>query len=192
MRSRILNGALAALVAATGLVAATQQQAQATPPGNKDVTATLFQWTYASVAKECTSTLGPDGYGFVEVSPATEQIQGSQWWTSYQPVSYKLANHLGDESSFANMVSTCHGAGVKVIADAVINHMTAGSGTGTAGTAYTQVQLPRLLPGPGLPHLPYGHHRLHQTATTCRTANWWAWRTSTPAATTSAAPSRAI
>ena len=97
---------------------------------------------YASVAKECTSTLGPDGYGFVEVSPATEQIQGSQWWTSYQPVSYKLANRLGDESSFANMVSTCHNAGVKVIADAVINHMTAGSGTGTAGTAYSKYNYP--------------------------------------------------
>lgn len=142
MRSRVLNGALAALVAATGLVAASQHQAQAAPPGNKDVTATLFEWTYASVAKECTTTLGPDGYGFVEVSPATEQIQGSQWWTSYQPVSYKLSNHLGDQTAFQNMINTCHQAGVKVVADAVINHMTAGSGTGTAGTVYTKYNYP--------------------------------------------------
>ena len=61
--------------------------AAATPPGNKDVTATLFQWSFASVAKACTDTLGPKGYGYVEVSPAQEHIQGSQWWTSYQPVS---------------------------------------------------------------------------------------------------------
>ncbi|MFJ6213794.1 carbohydrate-binding module family 20 domain-containing protein [Streptomyces sp. NPDC092296] len=116
--------------------------AGATPPGNKDVTATLFQWQYDSVARECTNTLGPKGYGYVEVSPATENIQGSQWWTSYQPVSYKISNRLGDATSFRAMVNTCHAAGVKVVADAVINHMSAGSGTGTAGTQYSKYNYP--------------------------------------------------
>ncbi|MBD0738930.1 carbohydrate-binding module family 20 domain-containing protein [Streptomyces sp. CBMA29] len=142
MRSRVLNGALAAIVAAAGLFALSPQQADATPPGSKDVTATLFQWKFDSVAKACTDTLGPAGYGFVEVSPASEQIQGDQWWTSYQPVSYKIAGRLGNESSFQNMVSTCHSAGVKVVADAVINHMTSGSGTGTGGTTYSKYNYP--------------------------------------------------
>ena len=36
------------------------------------------------------------------------------------------------------MVDTCHAAGVKVLADAVFNHMSGSdSGTGTAGTSYT-------------------------------------------------------
>ncbi|MGV9625054.1 carbohydrate-binding module family 20 domain-containing protein [Streptomyces sp. NPDC003487] len=142
MRSRLLNAAVAAAVAATGLVAVAAQQAAAAPPGNKDVTATLFQWNWNSVAKACTDQLGPAGYGYVEVSPATENIQGSQWWTAYQPVSYKLQNRLGSESDFTNMVNTCHTAGVKVVADAVINHMTAGSGTGTGGTTYTKYNYP--------------------------------------------------
>ncbi|MFF9167696.1 MULTISPECIES: carbohydrate-binding module family 20 domain-containing protein [unclassified Streptomyces] len=142
MRSRLLNAAVAAAVAATGLVAVAAQQAAAAPPGNKDVTATLFQWNWNSVAKACTDQLGPAGYGYVEVSPATENIQGSQWWTAYQPVSYRLQNRLGSESDFTNMVNTCHTAGVKVVADAVINHMTAGSGTGTGGTAYTKYNYP--------------------------------------------------
>ncbi|WP_333768756.1 carbohydrate-binding module family 20 domain-containing protein [Streptomyces sp. IBSBF 2435] len=142
MRSRALNASLAAVVAAAGLFAATVQQAHATPPGSKDVTATLFQWRYASVAKACTDQLGPAGYGYVEVSPATENIQGDQWWTSYQPVSYKLQNRLGDEAAFASMVNTCHAAGVKVVADAVINHMSAGSGTGTGGTNYSKYNYP--------------------------------------------------
>lgn len=142
MRSRVLNGSLAAAVAAAGLFAASAPQAHATPPGSKDVTATLFQWRYDSVAKACTDQLGPAGYGYVEVSPATENIQGDQWWTSYQPVSYKLQNRLGDESSFKAMVSTCHAAGVKVVADAVINHMSAGSGTGTGGTVYSKYNYP--------------------------------------------------
>jgi alpha-amylase len=143
MRSRVVNGVLAAVVAAAGLIAvSSQQSAHATPPGSKDVTATLFEWKYSSVAQACTGTLGPAGYGFVEVSPPQEHIQGSQWWTSYQPVSYKIAGRLGDSAAFKNMVDTCHGAGVKVIADAVINHMTAGSGTGTGGTAYTKYNYP--------------------------------------------------
>lgn len=141
-RSRALHGALAALLAATGLTVAAQQPAQATPPGSKDVTATLFEWRFDSVAKACTDTLGPAGYGFVEVSPAQEQIQGAQWWTSYQPVSYKIAGRLGDSTAFQHMVATCHTAGVKVIADAVINHMAAGSGTGTGGTNYSKYNYP--------------------------------------------------
>ncbi|MDX6346089.1 MAG: alpha-amylase [Streptomyces sp.] len=142
MRSRVMRGAIAGLLAATGLVAMSQQQAQAAPPGSKDVTATLFEWKYASVASACTGTLGPAGYGYVEVSPPQEHIQGSQWWTSYQPVSYQIAGRLGDSTAFKSMVTTCHNAGVKVIADAVINHMTAGSGTGTGGTSYTKYNYP--------------------------------------------------
>jgi alpha-amylase len=135
---------LALLVGAVLGLAVPQSQAQAYAPGSKDVTATLFEWKYDSVAKECTNWLGPKGYGYVEVSPAQEHIQGPQWWTSYQPVSYQIAGRLGNRTSFQHMVSTCHAAGVKVIADAVINHMTAGSGTGTGGTSYTKYNYPGL------------------------------------------------
>ena len=133
--------AVAALTAAVLPVAASAPAA-ATPPSSKDVTATLFEWRYDSVAKECTNTLGPKGYGFVEVSPAAEHIQGPQWWTSYQPVSYPIGGRLGNETQFKNMVSTCHAAGVKVIVDVIVNHMSAGSGTGTAGSAYTKYAYP--------------------------------------------------
>ncbi|MCP2246565.1 alpha-amylase [Lentzea aerocolonigenes] len=128
------------------LVAAvcTPVQSFAAPPGNKDVTVTLFQWPFARVASECTSVLGPKGYGYVEVSPATEHVQGPQWWTSYQPVSYRVAGRLGDETAFRNMITTCHDAGVKVIADAVINHMSAGAGTGTGGSGYSKYNYPGL------------------------------------------------
>ncbi|WP_255950913.1 alpha-amylase [Streptomyces odontomachi] len=132
--------AFAAGVAATAIIP--PGAAEASPPGGKDVTAELFEWKYDSVARECTQTLGPAGYGYVEVSPATEHIQGDQWWTSYQPVSYNIAGRLGDRSAFKNMIDTCHAAGVKVVADAVINHMSAGSGTGTGGSSYTKYNYP--------------------------------------------------
>lgn len=132
------------LLAAMALLAAliTAWPAQASPPSSKDVTATLFEWKYDSVARECTNTLGPKGYGFVEVSPAAEHVQGPQWWTSYQPVSYRIAGRLGDQTAFSTMVNTCHAAGVKVIADVVVNHMSAGSGTGTGGSGYSKYDYP--------------------------------------------------
>ncbi|AZM57112.1 glycosidase [Streptomyces sp. WAC 01529] len=122
-------------------------RAEASPPGGKDVTAVLFEWRFDSVAHACKSQLGPAGYGFVQVSPPQEHIQGGQWWTSYQPVSYKIAGRLGDRAAFKNMVDTCHGAGVKVVADAVINHMAAGSGTGTGGSSYTKYDYPGIYSG---------------------------------------------
>jgi alpha-amylase len=137
--SRSFAGAFALAAATALLVPGT---AHASPPGTKDVTAVLFEWNFASVAKECTNTLGPAGYGYVQVSPPQEHIQGSQWWTSYQPVSYKIAGRLGDRTAFKNMVDTCHAAGVKVVADTVINHMAAGSGTGTGGSSYSKYDYP--------------------------------------------------
>ncbi|WP_079155436.1 alpha-amylase [Streptomyces ambofaciens] len=141
MARRALTGAVA--LAAAALVM-TPTSAQASPPGAKDVTAVLFEWNFASVARECTTTLGPAGYGYVQVSPPAEHIQGGQWWTSYQPVSYKIAGRLGDRAAFKNMVDTCHAAGVKVVADAVVNHMSAGSGTGTGGSSYGKYDYPGL------------------------------------------------
>ncbi|MEU5751816.1 alpha-amylase family protein [Streptomyces sp. NPDC047829] len=141
MARRALTGAVAL---AAALVMTPTTPAQASPPGAKDVTAVLFEWNFASVARECTRTLGPAGYGYVQVSPPAEHIQGGQWWTSYQPVSYRIAGRLGDRTAFKNMVDTCHAAGVKVVADAVVNHMSAGSGTGTGGSSYGKYDYPGL------------------------------------------------
>ncbi|MFD8565400.1 carbohydrate-binding module family 20 domain-containing protein [Streptomyces sp. NPDC059639] len=141
MARKSVAAALAVLAGAAAAVTA-PAPAQAAAPGTKDVTAVMFEWNFASVAKECTNTLGPAGYGYVQVSPPQEHIQGSQWWTSYQPVSYKIAGRLGDRTAFKNMIDTCHAAGVKVVADSVINHMTSGSGTGTGGSSYTKYDYP--------------------------------------------------
>ncbi|MFL1456069.1 carbohydrate-binding module family 20 domain-containing protein [Marinobacter sp. GN3S48] len=96
----------------------------------------LFEWKWSDVAQECENFLGPKGFRAVQVSPPQEHIQGSAWWTRYQPVSYRLQGRGGDASAFAEMVQRCNAAGVDVYADAVINHMANGSGTGTAGSSY--------------------------------------------------------
>ncbi|MFJ8002417.1 carbohydrate-binding module family 20 domain-containing protein [Streptomyces sp. NPDC096310] len=147
MARRSLAAALALVAGAAAALTVPAGTAQAAPPGSKDVTAVLFEWKFDSIAKACTDTLGPAGYGYVQVSPPQEHIQGAQWWTSYQPVSYKIAGRLGDRAAFSNMVNTCHAAGVKVVADSVINHMAAGDGTGTGGTSYTKYNYPGIYSG---------------------------------------------
>ncbi|MFF9527375.1 carbohydrate-binding module family 20 domain-containing protein [Streptomyces achromogenes] len=141
MARKTVAAALAALAGAAVAVTG-PTPAQASVPGGKDVTAVMFEWNFASVAKACTDQLGPAGYGYVQVSPPNEHIQGPSWWTAYQPVSYKIGTKLGNRSDFKNMVDTCHAAGVKVVADTVINHMANASGTGTAGSSFSKYAYP--------------------------------------------------
>ena len=99
----------------------------------KGVIVTAFQQTWNSIAQECKTTYGPEGVSYVQVSPPNEHVRGTQWWTSYQPVSYKLKSKLGDEYGFKKMITACNAAGVGIIADAVINHMTGAGDTHTEG-----------------------------------------------------------
>ena len=112
-----------------------------------DVAVRLFQWSWTDVAAECEAELGPDGYRAALVSPPQEHavLSGSPWWEHYQPVSYSIAlTSFGTGAQFADMVQRCRAAGVDVYVDAVINHMTAGSGTGSNGTTYTKYNYPGL------------------------------------------------
>ena len=189
MASRTLSGALALVAGASIALGVPTGAANASPPGTKDVTAVLFEWKFASVAKECTNTLGPAGYGYVQVSPPAEHIQGSQWWTSYQPVSYRIAGRLGDATAFKSMIDTCHAAGVKVVVDTVINHMSAGSGTGTGGSSYTKYNYPGLYSSFDFDDCTATDRRLHQPRQRPELRTGAASPTWTPVRTTSVRPS---
>lgn len=105
----------------------------------KGVIVTAFQQNWKSIAQECTKTYGHEGVKYVQVSPPNDHVKGKQWWTSYQPVSYKLDSKLGTEAEFKQMIQTCKAANVGIIADAVINHMTGADNrdkVGVGGSAY--------------------------------------------------------
>ncbi|MCU9971411.1 alpha-amylase [Mobiluncus mulieris] len=51
-----------------------------------------------------------------------DHIRGKEWWTSYQPTSYKLNSKLGTEAEFKSMVAACQAQGVGITVDTVINH----------------------------------------------------------------------
>lgn len=96
-----------------------------------------FQWSYDSIAKECTEYLGPAGFDAVQISQPAEHINNTQsWWAVYQPISFKSFLTMdGNEESLKNMIKTCNEAGVKVFADAVFNQRPNG-GTGMSGAGF--------------------------------------------------------
>ncbi len=115
----------------------------------------LFEWRWDDVAIECEEVLGPAGFSAVQISPPSENhvIGGRPWYERYQPVSYQLETRSGSREQFADMVSRCAAAGVDIIADAVINHMTDAdlqhetlqfSSKGTAGTRFSSFSYPGL------------------------------------------------
>ena len=123
----------AGLVMASAPACGAKDTGSAELPKRTDVEVIAFQQPWTSIAKECTRTYGPEGVRYVEVSPPQESIRGKQWWTSYQPVSYRLDSKLGTEAEFQDMIDTCAAAGVGVIADVVLNQTTGAAPAGQGG-----------------------------------------------------------
>lgn len=146
MRSvrRIAAAALGLALSLAGLSAQSVAFSNDDPtnPAATDVTMIAFQQSWKTIGDECTKTYGPEGVKYVQVSPPQESIQGTQWWTVYQPVSYKLDSRFGTEDEFKTMISQCDAAGVQIVADMVLNHTTGHDVSwvddqyGVAGTEY--------------------------------------------------------
>jgi alpha-amylase len=107
--------------------------------GQKGAIVELFMWPHTDVAKEC-SMLSKMGYMGVKLFPAQEQIMSFEtfsndlnpWYFAYQPVSYRLQGRMGSRDDLREAIHTCRKLGVRVYADAVINHMTGGGNDANA------------------------------------------------------------
>jgi alpha-amylase len=143
MLKRLLP-AIAVVLTALAAPAVRAVPATASPTGAHDVIANLFEWNWPSVASECTNVLGPQGYGAVQVAPPEDSLtrSGHPWWEVYQPATYNLTSRMGDRQQFSSMVQACHAAGVKVYADAVINHMTGQGSTSYGGASFSKYNYP--------------------------------------------------
>ncbi|KAI5805479.1 glycoside hydrolase superfamily [Peziza echinospora] len=166
--------------------------------GQRGAIVELFGWPYKDVGKEC-EFLAKAGYMGVKIWPATEHLWGSNlyephgefrpWYLVYQPVSYRLNSRMGTRAQLRSMVKACRAAGVRVYADAVVNHMTgqahdiqshrrrdesdgtcrvspgrsgsAGSPFYTSGDAYKLNRNTQLRPALEFPAVPYGPTDFH-------------------------------
>ena len=149
--SRLFISLIAASALLTGSIhSVSAAQATTVPAPNKVITNAsvgiqMFEWPWNSLKTECTSTLGPEGIDWILVSPPQESISGDAWWVNYQPISYAINNNLGTRSQFSDMVNACNAAGVEVVVDAVINHMSAGNYS-YPGVPYTTSDFHATLP----------------------------------------------
>src|ERR1043166_6299966 len=122
------------------------------PTGHRaavDVVVHLFEWKWTDISTDCETVLGPAGFKAVQVSPPEEHsiTPSHDWSERYQPVSYSIArSRSGTGAEFTDMVIRCKAAGVDILVDAVINHMTncPSPGVGSNGTAYTKYNYPGL------------------------------------------------
>jgi len=125
-----------------------------------------YKDSLAYIAKECERFLAPKGYAGVQVSPPNEHALVNNpfrpWWQRYQPVSYKLVSRSGNEQQFRDMVSRCNAVGVRIYVDAIINHMSASSGPGSAGSNYNSG-------GRSFPDVPF--YSQHFNDRKCRSAS---------------------
>jgi alpha-amylase len=132
-----------ALIFSLPLTARAQSPVPQQDPEPRAAFVHLFEWTWPDVARECESFLGPMGYTAVQVSPPQEHVTGEQWWTRYQPVSYRLESRGGTRAQFEDMVRRCRAAGVDIYADAIINHMSGvRDGVGVAGSVSGRYEYP--------------------------------------------------
>ena len=99
--------------------------------GQKGAIVEMYGWSDQDIEKEC-EFIGKQGYMGVKVFPHHEQVmsddpftdQLNPWYFMYQPVSYSLQGRLGTRDDLRKMIKTCRSKGVRVYADAVVNHMT--------------------------------------------------------------------
>lgn len=101
--------------------------------GTKGAIVEMFGWPHADIEQEC-EALGKMGYLGVKVFPVQEQVMSTEpfngilnpWYFMYQPVSYHLQGRMGTRDDLRKMIKTCRAHGVRVYADAVVNHMSGG------------------------------------------------------------------
>ena len=92
-----------------------------------------WNWSYNGI-KNNMKKIAEQGFTAVQTTPIQtikESTQGKtmqgSWWVYYQPSQFKIdtnsSNALGTKSDFTAMCAEAHKYGVKVVVDAVLNHM---------------------------------------------------------------------
>ena len=80
-------------------------------------------WPFSGIEKAIPD-IAAAGFNSVQVSPVQKTKGTSPWWIVYQPCDLKIGNMvLGSDSEFRSLCQTAERYGVKIIVDAVLNHV---------------------------------------------------------------------
>ena len=108
------------------------------PTVNEGTILQAWNWSFNNI-KALLPTLAEQGFTTIQVSPPNEIKAGTKgakilqsdgkngWWMFYQPAGFQLNNSsdnaLGNKEEFTAMCTEAKKYGIKIIVDAVINHM---------------------------------------------------------------------
>ncbi len=92
-----------------------------------------WNWSFNNI-KANMKKIAEQGFTAIQTSPVQgikENVSGSsiqaKWWVYYQPINFSMdtssGNPLGTKSQFKAMCDEAHKYGIRVIVDAVMNHM---------------------------------------------------------------------
>ena len=86
-----------------------------------------YNWSFNTI-REKLPELAADGYTTIQTSPVQGTKENgrsaSQWWLLYQPTNQAIGNaQLGTRDDFAALCAEAENYGIKIIVDAVLNHM---------------------------------------------------------------------
>ncbi len=86
-----------------------------------------YNWSFNTI-REKLPEIAADGYTTIQTSPVQGTKENgrsaSQWWLLYQPTNQAIGNaQLGTRDDFAALCAEAENYGIKIIVDAVLNHM---------------------------------------------------------------------
>ena len=87
-----------------------------------------FNWNLNDISKNC-KLIHDQGFDAVQINPIQPLKEDGvkEWWMSYQPIDFKIGNVFGTQEDLIDLCNKCNDIGLRVYADAVINHMGADS-----------------------------------------------------------------
>ncbi|RDU21969.1 alpha-amylase family glycosyl hydrolase [Anaerosacchariphilus polymeriproducens] len=82
-----------------------------------------YMWKFADIQSNL-KAFADAGYNSIQVSPVQGIKPGKDWYMFYQPCNYRIGNpRLGDENAFKSLCAEADKYGIKIIVDAVLNHV---------------------------------------------------------------------
>ncbi|MCX8130466.1 MAG: carbohydrate-binding protein [Clostridia bacterium] len=91
-----------------------------------------YLWRFSDI-KSRLREFAEAGYKSIQVSPVQRiKSSGDQWWLLYQPCNFHIGNRqLGSYEDFRLLCAEAENYGIKIIVDAVVNHVAEGNYKGT-------------------------------------------------------------
>ncbi|HZK20504.1 MAG TPA: alpha-amylase family glycosyl hydrolase [Treponemataceae bacterium] len=82
-----------------------------------------YMWPFNQI-KAALPEISAAGYKSIQTSPVQRTKEDGEWWLLYQPCNFDIGNYqLGSYEDFVSLCAEAENYGIKIIVDAVINHV---------------------------------------------------------------------